>query len=120
MDDVVARFRAAADRENRGRREVRRRYSKGLQAEAVRYCRKQATQGVGLRHVALALGVAPWSLYRWMRQTRPRAGRFRRVAVVAASLRPTDAALVVRITPSGPRVEGLDVDSAARLLMLLR
>lgn len=120
MDDAVARFRAAADRENRGRRHVRRRYSKGLQAEAVRICRQQATHGVGLRDVAVALGVAPWSLHRWKQRASPTAGRFRQVAVAGSSSRPADRALVVLITPSALRVEGLAVEDAARLLRLLR
>jgi transposase-like protein len=120
MDDAAKRFREAADRENRGRRTVRRRYSTALQARAVRYCRRQARQGTGLRVVAVALGVAPWSLYRWMQRSRAQRGGFRPVAVVDEASVPVAADLVLVITPTGPRVEGLDVERAARLLALLR
>jgi hypothetical protein len=67
--------------------------------------------------VAAALGVASWSLHRWTRASPTRA-RFRAVAVTAppASAPP----LVVVMGATGPRVEGLDVESAARLLALLR
>lgn len=119
MDDVVRRFRTAADRENRGRRTVRRRYSKALQTEAVRYCRAQARAGTGLRDVAGRLGVAPWSLYRWMQRSGPARARLRPVDVVA-DVPERGSSLAVVITPAGPRVEGLDVEAAARLLTLLR
>jgi hypothetical protein len=59
-------------------------------------------------------------LYRWMRQPPPRAGRFRPVAVVPPASRPADAGVVVLCTPSGPRIEGLDIESAARLVVLVR
>jgi transposase-like protein len=118
MDDAAKRFREAADRENRGRRTVRRRYSPTLQTRAVQYCRRQARQGTGLRDVAVALGVAPWSLYRWMHRSRPQPGGFRPVAVVDEA--PVASDLVLVLTPMGPRVEGLDVERAARLLALLR
>lgn len=120
MDQDLVRFRHAAARENRGRRAVRRRYSPTLQAQAVGYWLTRRREGDGLCHVAVALGVAPWSLHRWARQLKKR-GRFHPVQVVAPE--PTHAAgarLVVVMSAEGPRIEGLDVDAAARLLMLLR
>jgi hypothetical protein len=71
-----------------------------------------------LRDVAAALGIAGWSLHRWTRASKTRA-RFRPVAVVAPAT-PVPPALVVVMGATGPRVEGLDVESAARLLALLR
>ena len=120
MDDVVRRFREEAARENRGRRLIRRRYSPTLQREAVLYCHRQAVAGVGVREVAAALGVAPWSLHRWMRRHRSIGPGFHRVDVVASIPGSVTPGLVVVVTANGPRVEGLDVESAARLLTLLR
>jgi hypothetical protein len=47
MDDALMRFRRAADRENRGR-PLRRRYSPGLQQQAVAYWHQQG-RGQGVR-----------------------------------------------------------------------
>ncbi len=122
MDQARKRFREAADQENRGRGRgtVRRRYSKDLQAEAVRYWKARQRAGEGLRDVAAALGVAPWSLRRWWHQSPTNRARFRRVDVVTAEPPPTAPGLAVVITAQGPRVEGLDVAGVARLLALLR
>ena len=119
MDQAVVHFRKAAARENRHRGSVRRRYSSTLQQEAVEYCRARQRQGDGVRDVAAALGVAPWSLYRWTRACEER-GRFHEVQVVASGSRSAGAAAVVIMTADGLRVEGLDVDAAAQLLRLLR
>ena len=118
MDQEVVRFRKAAARENRGRRHVRRRYSHALQEQAVRYWLGRRGAGEGLRAVAIALGVAPWSLRRWVQQTKARA-RFHTVRVAAPVASPPTGISVV-VAPAGARVEGLDVDTAARLLARLR
>ena len=122
MDEALRRFREAADQENRGRGRgtVRRRYSKHLQADAVRYWKARQRAGEGLRDVAAALGVAPWSLRRWWQRPVTNRGRFHRVDVVAAEPAPTAPVLAVVITVQGPRVAGLDVEGVARLLTLLR
>ena len=118
MDHDLMRFREAAARENRGRRTVRRRYSPALQQQAVEYWRTRRHAGDGLRDIAVALGVAPWSLHRWTRRFENRA-RFEPVQVVApASSRA--AQLVVVMGADGPRVEGLTLETAAQLLLLLR
>jgi len=122
MEEALRRFRETADRENRGRGRgtVRRRYSKDLQADAVRYWKVRQRAGEGLRDVAAALGVAPWSLRRWWQQAVTNRARFHRVDVVGAEPAPTAPGLAVVITAQGPRVEGLDVEGIARLLTLLR
>jgi len=120
MDQELVRFRKAASRENRGRRDVRRRYSSTLQQQAVQYCLRRRAEGECLRDVAAALGVAPWSLHRWTRRVSARR-RFQRVQVVASEPPRTVAhGLVVVLRADGPRVEGLDVEAAARLLARLR
>jgi transposase-like protein len=118
MDQALVRFRQVAARENRGRRDVRRRYSPTLRQQAVAYWLTRRDQGERFRDVAAALGVAPWSLHRWTREGKGRA-HFRPVAVAAAPT-PLAPPLVVVMGAAGLRVEGLDVESAARLLALLR
>lgn len=119
MDQEVVLFRQAAARENRGRRHVRRRYSRALQAQAVAYWRTRQRAGDGLKSVAAALGVAPWSLRRWVQQARERA-RFQPVHVAVPAPSTPPPSLTVVLTAAGARVEGLDVETAARLLGLLR
>lgn len=115
MDQALKQFRAAAARENRGRAGLQRRYSPALRAQAVRYCGMRRQAGEAVRDVAEALGVAPWSLHRW-RQHAAAPGRFAPVQVVPRPVPP----LVVVVDGRGARVEGLDLDTAARLLALLR
>jgi transposase-like protein len=119
MDHAVVKFRRAAARENRGRRGLQRRYSPAVQQQAVDYCRMRQRAGEGYRTVAAALGVADWSLRRWMKASK-RQGRFHPVQVVAAAPTPPIANIVIRLTADGARVEGLDVEAAAQLLARVR
>lgn len=119
MDQALERFRKVAARENRARHTVRRRYSTTLQHQAVEYWLTRQRQGEGLRDVAAALGVAPWSLHRWTRAYRQHV-RFHPVQVIEDPPAPTDARLVVVMHAEGLRVEGLDVPAAAELLRRLR
>jgi hypothetical protein len=104
MDQALSAFREAADRENLHRRS-RRRYSSTLRQQAVEYW-QQRRGHEGVRAIATALGVSVTTLQRW---TRPPV-----TAAVGA------VPVVITITADGPRVEGLTVDTAARLLTLLR
>ena len=119
MDHGLVEFRRAAARENRGRRGLQRRYSPALQAQAVEYWRTRHRRGDGLRVVAAALGVAHWSLHRWVHASK-RQPRFHRVSIVPAVPAASAAPLVIAIPSVGARVEGLDVEGAAKLLALLR
>jgi transposase-like protein len=116
MDDPLIRFQQAADSENQGR-PLRRRYSSELQHQAVAYWR-QRRSAEGVRAIAASLGVSVTTLQRWTRASARR--RFRPIEVhepvTAASL----AKPVITITADGPRVDGLTVETAARLLTLLR
>jgi transposase-like protein len=121
MDPHVRQFRAAAARENLGRVGLQRRYSPTLRARAVRYWGVRRQAGEGLRDVAVALGVAPWSLHRWAQ----RAAAHARVPVRFAPVQvepptPPEPSLVVVMDARGLRVEGLGVEMAAQLLALLR
>lgn len=118
MDQALTAFREAADRENLHRR-VRRRYSATLRQQAVEYWQHRRGHEGG-RAIAAALGISVTTLQRWTRRSGARP-RFRRVAVRT----PVTAAVgrvpvVITVTANGPRVEGLTVESAARLLTLLR
>jgi hypothetical protein len=117
MDDALNRFRDAADREN-ATRPLRRRYSVPLQREAVAYW-PQRRGHEGMRTVAAALGVSMTTLQRWTRgaATRP---RFHAVGIVERSTAADGPPVVIPITAAGPRIEGLTVETAARMLALLR
>jgi transposase-like protein len=112
MDQALSAFREAADRENLHRRS-RRRYSSTLRQQAVEYW-QQRRGHEGVRAIATALGVSVTTLQRWTRG-------FRRVAIRPPVTAAVGAVpVVITITADGPRVEGLTVDTAARLLTLLR
>jgi hypothetical protein len=119
MDHALVEFRRAAARENRGRRGLQRRYSTAVQQQAVDYYRIRRRAGEGFRTVAAALGVADWSLRRWIKAS-PRQIRFRPVQVLTPAPVHPIPSIVIRVTADGPRVEGLDVESAAQLLARLR
>jgi hypothetical protein len=69
--------------------------------------------------VAAALGVAPWSLHRWIHAPKSRV-RFHPVQVSTPGPVRDVPNVVIRLTADGPRVEGLDVEAVAKLLVLLR
>jgi transposase-like protein len=119
MDHAVVTFRRAAARENRGRRGLQRRYSPAVQQQAVDYCRMRQRAGDRFRTVAAALGVADWSLRRWMQASNNQV-RFRPVHVVSPEPAHPLRSIVIRLTGDGRRVEGLDVEAAAQLLARLR
>jgi transposase-like protein len=88
MDPVLAAFRRAAANENRERNGARRRYSVAVRQRAIAYWQQQRQSGVGVRRVAAALGVAHWSLHRWIRAATS-AARFRPVSVVTTNATPS-------------------------------
>lgn len=116
MDDTLAQFLQAAELENQHRR-TRRRYSQELQQRAVEYWQQRKAHE-RLWTIAAALGVSPRTLQRWTRVSRQ--PRFRRIDVTTAAARAEATSVAVVITAAGPRIEGLTVESAARLLTLLR
>ena len=118
MDPAVVEFRQAAARENRGRRGLQRRYSAALRDRAIAYWQMRHRAGDGVRVVAADLGVAHWSLHRWI-QARRRAA-FHQVRVIPGESARSRTSVAIQLTADGPRIEGLDVEAAARLLALLR
>jgi transposase-like protein len=119
MDQALVQFRHAAARENRGRRGLERRYSPALQQRAVEYWRQRRRAGDGVPAVAAALGVAPWSLHRWIQASKTHV-RFHPVQVITPEPVRAVQTVVIRLTADGPQVEGLDVEAVAKLLVLLR
>jgi hypothetical protein len=119
MDHPLIRFRKAAARENRHRHTVRRRYSSAVQRQAVEYWRAREQEGDGMKDVAAALGIAPWSLHRWTR-AHERDAQFHPVQIVDESPKGADRQIAVVMRSDGIRVEGLDVSAVAELLRLRR
>jgi hypothetical protein len=117
MDQALTAFREAADRENLHRRE-RRRYSTTLREQAVEYW-QQRRRHEGVRAIAVALGVSVTTLQRWTRASGTRL-RMRPIALVEGAPAGGATSIVLTMTGDGPRVEGLTVDTVARLLTLLR
>jgi hypothetical protein len=118
IDDALLRVRQAADRENR-RLPERRRYSAETPATGCRVL-AAAAGGAGVQTIAASLGVSVSTLQRWTRGS-ARGLRFRPIEIVhpAPSVE-TGTTVAIQITAAGPRVEGLTVETAARLLTLLR
>ncbi|HEX5073438.1 MAG TPA: hypothetical protein VFW03_09535 [Gemmatimonadaceae bacterium] len=114
MDDAVQRFRRQAGQELGARQGAERRYSIGLRQQAVAYWRAREATGDGMRAVATALGITPVSLRRWAQDA-----RFRPVRLVEADA-PERPRLVVVVDATGVRVEGVDVETAAQLIVRLR
>lgn len=114
MDDAVQRFRRQAGRELGDREGAERRYSVGLRRQAVAYWRAREAAGDGVRTVALALGIAPVSLRRWVQDA-----RFRPVRLVE-TVEPALPQLVVVIDATSVRVDGVDIETAAQLIARLR
>jgi hypothetical protein len=85
----------------------------------VEYWLARQRHGDGMRVVAAALGIAPWSLYRWTRIYEQHV-RFHPIQIVDNSPAVADASLVMVMRPDGLRIEGLDIQTAAQLLKLLR
>lgn len=101
-----------------GRRTRGARIPDELRAEVINYASERRRCGDGVRKIARALGVSPESIRRWttpgtIRQTR---------ALVPIVVRDDDDATPGPLTvtsPSGYRVEGLTLTSAAALLRAL-
>ncbi len=118
MDEALIAFRDAAGQENAHRRQ-RRRYSPSLQQQAMAHW-EQRRAHEGVRTIAAALGISVSTLQRWTRAAAGRRPRFRPVTVRAAEPPVAAGTVVIRIMADGPRVEGLTIEGAARLLTLLR
>lgn len=93
----------------------RRRPSADEKGRLVAEIRRRRDAGEPIQSVALAVGLHENTCYRWLRETE--APTFRPVEVVVAE--PVAQVALSLVAPSGHRVEGLDVETAARLLRAL-
>ncbi|MBU6427517.1 MAG: transposase [Elusimicrobia bacterium] len=94
-------------------RRSRTNYSPEQKAALVSQIRQLREAGVSFKDVAGRLGVHENSCYRWMREM-PEAP-FRPVEIVTATAPPS----LSLVAPSGHRIDGLDVETAAQLLRAL-
>ena len=116
MKDGAKRFRRRALAENGGTLGRSARYSETLRAEAVQYYRDRRASGATKVSIATDLGLAQMTLGRWVQSE---GGRVRPVTVVNCEASESQSPTLVVVTPSGHRVEGLTVFSAAELLRAL-
>lgn len=111
MDAKLRRFRKQAEKENRGKKGLARRYSRELRQDAVAYLKRRRVEGATSGRVASELGVNGWSLSRWVRETESRG------ALVPVELKhPEESTVVSLVTPRGYRVEGLSEERLVRLV----
>jgi transposase len=120
MEQKARQFREEAARHNRGRKGVRRRYPEDLRDLAVSYCSTRQQGGASLNQIARELGINGWSLNRWVRETKKRAGFVKVEVQPATESMQRVAECCVLLTPEGYRVEGLTAEGVGRLLRVLR
>ena len=111
MDGKLRAFRKRAQAENRGRTGLSRRYSRELRRDAVAYLKRQKVEGSTHERVASELGIANWTLSRWVREAEKRS------VVVAVEVTETEeSATATLLTPHGYRIEGLTEEGLVRLV----
>ena len=124
MLDSARRLRSQARRFENRRQPTGTRYSAAFRAEVAIHARGQVRAGVAVARIARDLGLRPKTLTLWMRDmpaSKLRAVRVEHDArpVPAAATAAAAEQRVVVVTPSGVRVEGLDVDGVVQVLRLL-
>jgi transposase len=98
-----------------GERGRGRRYPAGVREQVVSYVAARRAEGISLRVAAQELGM-PWRTVRHWVQGRGRRGAALRTLAIAAT---PGASTVVVHGPHGLRIEGLDLDQIAELLLRL-
>ena len=120
MPDPTRRLRSQVRRVENRRKPTGTRYSAGFRAEVVTLARARIAEGVAIARIARDLGLRPKTVTLWLRLVpvpKLRAVRVdsdpRPAPAVASELRP------VVVTPSGVRIEGLDLDGVVRVVRSL-
>jgi hypothetical protein len=107
-------------RELAGRRSRRGRMVEALRVRGCAYVRKRADGGARVADLAAELGIAERTVKRWLATTRaPTTERITGllpVRVVDIDARPSHVGAVVT-TPSGLRIEGLDIDAVCAVIV---
>ena len=124
MLDSARRLRLQARRFENRRQPTGTRYSAAFRAEVVFHARARVRAGVAVSRIARDLGLRPKTLTLWMRGvpvSKLRTVRVERDAqpVPAAATVATAEQRLVVVTPSGVRVEGLDLDGIVQLMRSL-
>jgi len=124
MLDSARRLRSQARQFENRRKPTGTRYSPAFRAEVAAHAHVEVREGVAVARIAHDLGLRPKTLTLWMR--RMPASKLRSVSVEhdsqpvrmpAAVATPERRPVVV--TPSGVRVEGLDLDGIVHLMRSL-
>ena len=121
MEMTAEKFSAEAARRRGGRRRGAAPYSEEQRTFAVAYARTGLSQGRSVTASAAALGISDPTLRAWLAQAAAAPGTALRSVVVkstSSSPGPLPAGLTL-ISPSGYRLRGLDVMSAAALLRVV-
>ena len=118
MDVTIDQFRKEAAKRKRGRRRGSASYPLEMRRFAVDYAVGAIADGGSVSRAARELGVSEVTLAKWMQaaEADDGPGEFREVVVERPEV--TAGGLVV-VTPSGFRVEGLDLTGAAALLRVI-
>ena len=111
MDAKLRAFRNRSEEENRGRKGLARRYSRGLRLDAVADLTRRKSDGATAARAASELGVSSWSFSRWLRETESR-GALVRVELTD----PEESTELSLLTPCGYRVEDLSEERLLRLV----
>ena len=117
---MVERLRKAIEASRAAWQGPRWRCSAGLRKEIVNYARHEVAGGASVRATAQRLGVSDTTLTRWL-EAGKQASQFRPVQIVVEPEPPEQEAskVPVLVSPGGYRVEGLDVEQLAALLLRL-
>ena len=119
MLDPAVRLRSQARQFTNRRKPTGTRYSAAFRVEVVSVARARAAEGVPVARIARELGLRTQTLALWLRRTlvpklrAVRVERDPRPAPVVSESRP------VVVTPSGVRIEGLDLDGLVRVVRSL-
>jgi transposase-like protein len=121
MLNSARRLRSQAHKFENRHRPTGTRYSAAFRVEVVRHAQTRVREGVAVARVARELGLRAKTLTLWMRSAP--AVKLRPVRVERPPRHVPDAAVtdrrVVIVTPSGVRVEGLDLDGIVQLMRSL-
>ncbi len=120
MDVTIDQFRKEAAGRKRGVRRGSSGYPEGMKQFAVAFATESISGGGTVSGAAKELGVSEVTLSKWMESgdLGDRGGGFREV-VVEAPMVALGRGTIALVSPSGFRVEGLDLQSAATLLKTL-
>lgn len=117
MQEQVQRFKALVRQLMGGRRGRGVRYPQVVRQEAVRLADEALASGASLSGIAGSLGVGEMTLSRWLEPARV---GLREVEILGAEPAVRSSAVgVVLVSPSGFRVEGLELPQVAELLRAL-